>query len=211
MTLTMTAPEIRTFAALELRAAKNDAGLYSELIGRAVPYREFAMVGWYAEAFERGAFDKSIEESAKALPLLMWHNNETWPIGAAVDWRSGLDALDGTWELDDSAEAQRAAQLADRGYLTGLSVGYVPLRSEWEFVADGEWDPNLGIDHVDKVTRVESRLAEVSLSPTPRYAGASVVLVRSSDRPATRRNWARLDRAEVSAWRTYLDEVRAEV
>lgn len=208
MTVTLNAEEVRTFAALELRAQPNAAGRYTELAGRAVPYGEWSNVGWYAERFARGAFDKSIGEAARALPLLMWHDNQTWPIGAATDWSSHVGGLDGKWELDDSEEAQRAAQLADKGYLTGMSVGFVPMRSAWDYVADEEWNPDLGVEHIDKVTREEGRLVEVSLTPTPAYAGAAVGLVRSLDGRGRR---ARPDRVarEIAAWRDYLDRVRA--
>jgi hypothetical protein len=91
--------------------------------------------------------------------------------------------------------------------LVGMSIGFVPLRASWEFVED--WDPNLGLEHMDKCTREEARLAEVSLTPTPAYAGAVVEAVRSSDRGRPRT----LERAsrEIAAWRGYLDSVRARV
>jgi hypothetical protein len=204
--LGLTAPEVRTFAALELRAQKTPAGAYTELTGRAVPYAEWANVGWYAEQWQQGALDKSIEEAARALPLLMFHDNQTWPVGAAAEWDSNGKGLDGRWSLDDSEEAQRAADLADKGMLTGMSIGFVPLRASWEFVDD--WDPSLGLEHMDKCTREEARLVEVSLTPTPAYAGAVVDLVRSGDRGRPRAERAS---REVAAWRAFLDTVRTPV
>jgi HK97 family phage prohead protease len=206
MMLGLTAPEVRTFAALELRVQKSAAGLYTELSGRAVPYAEWANIGWYAEQWEQGALDKSIEEAARDLPLLMFHNNQTWPIGAAAGWDSNGKGLDGRWSLDESEEAQRSADLADKGMLVGMSIGFVPLRASWEFVDD--WNPDLGLEHMDKCTRQEGRLVEVSLTPTPAYAGAVVQAVRTGDRGRSRTD--RVSR-EVTGWRAYLDTVRTPV
>jgi HK97 family phage prohead protease len=176
MTITLNAPEVRTFAALELRAEMTAGGL-TELHGRAVPYDTATNVGWYEEIIAKGAFDKSIAEAARGLPLLLWHDSRTYPIGRSVDWDSTSAGLDGTWQLDDSEEAQRAARQASDGYLIGLSVGFVPVRSEWEYVDEDAWLAG----EVDHCTRLEARLLEVSLTPTPAYAGAQVTLVRSAE------------------------------
>ena len=161
------------------------------------------------ETFAVGAFEKSIGEAARALPLLMFHDARTWPIGAARDWDSHGKGLDGVWDLDDSTEAQRAAQLADKGYLTGMSVGFQPIRSDYDMVED--WAPELGPDHMDKVTRLEARLVEVSLTPTPAYAGAVVDMVRSATRIPGRAAPAGQRRRETDAWREYVTQVRAAV
>lgn len=207
MGIGLTAPEVRTFGALELRAEQNEAGRYTSLTGRALPYREWTNIGWYAEQWEPGALAKSIEEAARALPLLVFHNSKSWPIGAASDWDDNVKGLDGKWDLDDSEEAQRGADLADKGYLTGMSIGFVPIRAAWEFVEFDDWNPDLGLDHMDKCTRQEARLVEVSLTPTPAYAGAVIEMVRTSSRPGR----AHADRTsrEIAGWRSYLDSVRA--
>lgn len=155
--------------------------------GRAVPYGTFTPIrGYYLEEIRFGAADKSIDESARALPLLLWHDNRTWPIGRSERWDSSVDALDGVWRLDNSAEAQRAAQLADKGMLNGMSIGFVPIRAEWEFV--DEWAPSKGPQYMDRCSRLEIRLAEVSVVPAGAYEDAEVTLVRSAD-------WGRQDQA----------------
>lgn len=199
----LSASEVRTYGALELRAEKNAAGVYTAVSGRAVPYNEWANIGWYAEQWAPGALAKSITESARDLPLLMFHNAQTWPIGAADDWDDTRNGLDGHWRLTESVEAQRAAELAAGGYLTGLSIGFVPIRADWVFADD--WDPDRGIDYMDRCTREEARLVEVSMTPTPAYAGAMVDLVRSSDRPGRARKQGS---REVAAWRSWLDGIR---
>ena len=67
-----------------------------------------------------------------------------------------------------TAVAQQAGQYARDDFLTGMSVGFSPVRSSWTYAA--EWDPELGPDDMDSVTSHEARLLEVSLvstRPTP--------------------------------------------
>jgi phage head maturation protease len=67
---------------------------------------------------------------------------------------------------------------------------------------------------MDLVTRLESRLIEVSLTPTPAYSDAAVTLVRSALAEGARHNEA-LTRAavarpttEADAWRDVVDRLR---
>lgn len=180
MTITLRAPEVRTFAALELRELNMTAsGRFME--GRAVPYATWANIGWFMEQHEAGSFARSITEAASRLPLLLWHDNRTFPVGVSDEWKDNEDGLDVVWRMDSSDEAKRAHDLAGSDMLTGLSIGFAPIRSAWEYVDMDDWDPEGGPEHMDKVTRVESRLLEVSLTPTPAFAGAQVSLVRSRD------------------------------
>lgn len=201
-TISLRAPEVRTFAGLELRDVDHD-GRWLE--GTAVPYGEWANIGWFMEQHSRSSFSKSISEAADKLPLLLWHDNRTYPIGVSDHWTDAKEGLRGGWRLDSSEEAHRAADLASKGMLTGMSIGFAPIRSQWELVADDQWDPDLGPDHMDKVTRVESRLLEVSLTPTPAFAGAQVSLVRSRE---ARKAKQQRNHAEVKAWRGYLESIR---
>lgn len=199
------APEVRTMPALDLQLRDVQAdGRF--LLGRAVPYNTWANIGWFAESFVQGSFARSIKEAANGLPLLLWHNNQTFPIGVSDKWTDGKDGLDGVWKLDTSEEAERAADLADKKMLTGMSVGFVPIRSQWEMIEDAQWDPDLGVDHMDKVTRLEARLLEVSLTPTPAYAGAQVQMVRSREAKHRRDHQGR----ELEAWKTWLASVKRE-
>ncbi len=199
------APEVRTMSALglQLRDVQADGRF---LLGRAVPYNTWTSIGWFAEQFSPGAFARSIKEAANGLPLLMWHNNQTWPVGVSDKWDDNAQGLDGVWKLDTSEEAERAADLAEKKMLTGLSVGFVPIRSQWEMVDWKDWDPDLGVEHMDKVTRDEARLLEVSLTPTPAYAGAQVSLVRSREAKKVRDGGR--ESAELLGWRRYLESVK---
>lgn len=202
--VTLRAPEVRTIAAaLELQDVETDGRRIS---GRAVPYGTFASIGWFAEQHAPGSFAKSIREAAKKLPLLLWHDNRSFPVGVSDEWDDNDAGLDCTWLIDRSEEAERAADLADKGMLTGLSIGFAPIRSEWEYVDDGDWDPNRGIDGMDKVTRLESRLLEVSLTPTPAFAGAQVTQVRS--RESQRHVHSGAEFPHRRAWASWLEHNR---
>ena len=178
MTITLNAPEGRLFPALELREIETTPG-FTMLRGVAVPYNEWASIGWFLEQFTPGSLAKSIKEAARALPLNLFHETHSFPIGAAAEWSEEARGLVGTWKLDGSDTAQEAARHAEEGRLTGLSIEFAPIRSEWEEAA--EWDPARGPDYMDRVTRVEARLGAVGLVQTPAYVKAGVDLVRSVD------------------------------
>lgn len=173
-----TVPESRLFAGVELRDVETTES-FSMMRGRAVPYGEWANIGWFLEQFSSGSLAKSISEAARDLPLNLFHENRWWPIGAASEWADGDRDLVGTWRLDDSELAQNAARLADKGMLTGLSIEFQPIRSEWDMAE--QWDPSIGPDGMDRVTRNEARLGAVGLVQTPAYVSAGVTLVRSAD------------------------------
>jgi HK97 family phage prohead protease len=173
------APEGRIYTA-ELREIQAVGRPYRYLEGRAVPYDTFATIAWFREAHEPGSFAQSTTGGTGLhLPLLLFHDNRSWPAGHAESWDSQPDALHGVWRLNDTPDAQLAAQLAEAGDLTGMSIGFQPLRSKWDYVSD--WDPDLGPDHMDSVYRLESRLLEVSLTPTPAFADAQVSKVYTEE------------------------------
>lgn len=170
-------------AIFQFRAVEVDtAGPYTRIEGRAVPYNTWANVGPYLEQFKPRAFAKSIRETAAALPLMLFHGrDELWPIGKAIRWSDRDDGLHGAWQLNDDPRAQRAATLAHSGELGFLSIGFVDVRSVPELA--GDYNPMLGEDHMDRITRIEARLVETSIVPTPAYAEAQVTLVRDYRRP----------------------------
>lgn len=169
--------EARVFG-LELREVETTANL-GMIRGMAVPYGEWANIGWFMESFRAGSLTKSISEAARRLPLNLFHDNRSYPIGSADEWTEEDRGLFGTWRLTEEVEAQRAARLAESGDLTGLSIEFAPIRSQWTEAHD--WNPDLGPDHLDKVERLEARLGAVALCQTPAYVSAGVQLVRSAD------------------------------
>lgn len=201
----------RRIQGLELRDVETTESL-SMMRATAVPYGRDADIGWFLEQFEPGSLAKSIKEAAADLPLLLFHDNRSFPIGAADSWKDDATELEGTWRLDGSEEAQRAAELAKpkadggKGMLGFMSIGFTPIRSRWEYVEDRDWNPDLGPDHKDRVFRQEARLLEVSLVSTPAYKDAAVKLVRSA--PPPRRQHDR-GRREVQEWRAELERMRS--
>lgn len=165
--------------------------------GRAVPYSAWADRGWFLLSMAQGCFDKSIKEAATALPLMLFHDYESFPIAKASKWRSDADGLWGEWDLDEDPRAQRAAQQARDGYLTGLSVGWEPILNEWEVSDPEEWSLD-DRTTLDRCTLKEGRLVEVSLTPVPNFVDATVAMV------AHRREPQRRSLDEWKAWRDSL-------
>lgn len=197
--MTITAPEARVFEGVQIRELETTESL-TKLSGKAVPYRAQADIGWYMETFDPGSLAKSIRESAAALPLLLFHNAESFPIGAASEWDDTDEALRGVWNLDDDPVAQRAAKLAHDGTLSFMSIRFVPVRSKWTYAKD--FQPDLGPAYKDSVVRQEARLVETSLVSTPAYAGATVEWVRTAGAPE------RKVRRKLDAWERWLEGAR---
>jgi HK97 family phage prohead protease len=159
-----------------LEAAELLGAVYRSVSGVVVPYNQPTDVGFMTEEFDRGAFTGSLVQRSN-VPLLLWHDNRSFPIGHAVAWDDRYDGLYGQFVLAMTPVAQVAGQHADGGFLTGMSVGFSPIRSTWRYAAD--WNPDLGPDYMDHVVRHEARLHEVSLTPTPAYDAARVHAVES--------------------------------
>jgi HK97 family phage prohead protease len=192
----------------EIREAQAVGRPYKYLEGRAVPYDTWADIGFFLESHDPSSFLRSTKTGAKHAPLLLFHDNQSFPIGQAEKWSHDGGALDGVWKLNDSTEAQRAARAADDGELVGMSVGFSPIRSAWDFV--DEFSPELGPEYKDRVTRLESRLVEVSLTPTPAFEDAGVVCVRTAWTLEQRAKAYRAQRGprRVEAWRADLERLR---
>lgn len=203
MTTTILTPadqERRTWG-VQLRDVETSSDL-TRLRGRAVPYGEPADIGWFVETFAKGSLIKSAKESARALPLLVFHDDRSFPIGAADTWEDKTDGLYGEWQLASTADAQHAAAQVRDGFLNFMSIRFAPIRSEWTYVED--WNPDLGMDHKDSVKRIEARLVETSLVSTPAYAGATVEWVRSAEQ----NRHADQGTPALDAWRAELEKIR---
>jgi hypothetical protein len=205
---TIDAPEIRTYCTtLQLRDAQAvGAGrVYRYLEGRAVPFDTWADLGPFMERHAPRSFVKSTREAGKNLPLLMFHDRAAFPVGRAESWKHDDGALTGVWKLADTDDAQRAARAAAEGDF-GLSVGFQPIQTEPTRFAD-HYAPDLGPEHKHWLTRNESRLIEVSLTPVPAYVDAQVTMVRSAFDPA--HGMADRPTPQRDAWREYVDTLRS--
>jgi hypothetical protein len=142
---------------------------------------------------------------------LLFHDNRSFPIGHAEQWRHD-DGLAGVWKLNGSEESERAADAAAAGDLVGLSVGFMDaVAPEWEYLDWDAWDPTLGPAHKDKVTRVESRLLEVSMTPTPVFSDAGVTSVSTRTAYGVHVREAHFPRPVpvVDRWREIVDGLRS--
>lgn len=199
-TRTAVATERRLHERFEIRDVDTKDG-FTRLAGRAVPYDEQADIGWFLEEHARGSFAKSIAEAARDLPLNLFHDNRTWPIGAADEWQDGRKALDAIWRLDHSEEAQRAAQLVDDRILTGLSIEFQPIRSDWQLAET--FDPDRGPEYKDRVVRLESRMIGTALVQTGAFVGAQTMWVRAARAPGRDS-----EPRALRAWQAELDRLR---
>ena len=124
---------------------------FTHVTGRVVPYGVETDVGWFLESFQRGAFTQSIVRTPR-VPLLLWHDNRGFPIGAAVAWDDREDGLHGRFRLALSAVAQQAGQPTPATkLLTGLSIGFSPIRSSLDLrhrMGSGSSAPSTGTGHL---------------------------------------------------------------
>lgn len=163
--------EVRVLEAPELRA-ESESGRHF-IVGRLVPYNVEANVsGRFLETIIPGCFRKSIGESARRLPLMVSHRHDELPVGSAVEWDDRDDGLYGRWEVADTAQAREVFGLVNDEHLSGLSVGFMPVKSDWDFREPPD---------MDRVARREARMLEASLTPVPTWADAQVLLTRTSE------------------------------
>src|SRR5258708_4968851 len=123
---------------------------------------------------ERGALDRSIAnhqgKAAAKIPLLDWHGDSLGRlIGSARELKS---VPQGVWfnaGFSATPEAQRARQLAQEGHLSGVSIGYLPIRQSFKSVGGRD----VRLLH-------EVRLLEISLTPVPANPLAQVASVKAA-------------------------------
>ena len=138
--------------------------------GIVVPYDVSARVrdggAPYEEAFQYGAFAKTLSERRSPVKLLSQHDPHN-PIGRAVELeeRKGV-GLYGAFRVSNTRAANDQLELARDGVLDSFSVGFSP------------------VNHIKRgatTVRTEVKLREVSLVTFPAYEGALVSGIRSLD------------------------------
>lgn len=147
------------------------------LVGLAVPFGDELDVSdfWddYTEVFRRGAFAKTIREASRPVPLLVSHEHRTLPIGAATKLVETNDGLAAEFHLSRTARADEVLALVTDGALSGLSIGFEPVKQN---VTKGSArEPAADRDLVE---RTEVSLREVSVCNFPAFATAGVTGVR---------------------------------
>lgn len=147
-------------------------GTISRISGLAVPYNTPINLGFFTETIRPGCFTRSIAAAVNGLPLLAFHDTASLDaiIGRSDQFIEKSDGLYGEWLVDDSDSAQRAAHAAFTGSLGYLSVQFIPVKNAETFDRNDQL-------HIE---RVEARLLEVSMTPTPAYPTAAISDVRSA-------------------------------
>jgi hypothetical protein len=148
---------------------------FETLEGVVVPFDTWGDTGRFLERHSRDSLTDSLSRRWK-VPLLMFHNHASLPVGVAESWDVQPSGLRGRFRLAPSPEGQMAGKYA-RDDMLGLSIGFQPQLSEWWM--NPNWDPLAGPSGLDRVTRTRSRLVEVSLTPTPVFEEAVVDSVQA--------------------------------
>ncbi len=159
----------RLIVALEQKAVTSAGS--GEISGLASVYGN---VDLQDDIMERGALDRSIAnhqgKAAAKIPLLDWHGDSLGRlIGSARELKS---VPQGVWfnaGFSATPEAQRARQLAQEGHLSGVSIGYLPIRQSFKSVGGRD----VRLLH-------EVRLLEISLTPVPANPLAQVASVKAA-------------------------------
>jgi HK97 family phage prohead protease len=157
--------EYRTAGGLEVR----DDG--RTLVGLAVPYNTPTRIGSYVEEFTRGAFATA---DPTRVPVLAQHDHQSLPIGRALSLTETDQGLSVELHVSDTQFGNDVLTLVRDGALTGLSIGFRPVRDQW----------NPTHDHV---VRQLVDLVEVSAVPFPAYDTARIAAVRSEGSTPTPR------------------------
>jgi len=113
-----------------------------------------------------GCLTKSLATRTTPLPMLLFHDMKR-PIGAWKEWQERSEGLYVKGSLTLSTrDGQEAHALARDGALTGLSIGWQPVR--------GDVDQKTGTRHVS-----EALLNEGSLVAIPLHARTRVTAIKS--------------------------------
>lgn len=124
------------------------------------------------EKFKRGAFDKTLGESKRAIPLLLHHNEEE-PAAKLVSHENREDGHYAVFRALNTRAGNDALELIREEVVCGLSVGgwAVPARTKISVVRNG----------TKMIERSEMKLDHVGLVRTPAYEDARVLALRSAD------------------------------
>lgn len=146
-----------------------------------VPFDREALVddgaGPYREVFRRGAF-AHITGAARHTELRYAHRDSpAHLLGFGVDLVEDPSYLLGSFRVSPSDAGDQVLALVRDGQLAGVSIGYVPGQHSGDN-RESITESGLLVERL----RVK-RLPEVSLTPAPAYADASVLTVREQAAP----------------------------
>ena len=124
------------------------------------------------ESFKRGAFDKSLSESKRPIPLLVRHN-EAEPAAVLTSHENREDGHYAVFRALKTRAGDDAVELIREGLYLGLSVGgwAIPAATTIKRGSGGR----------QMIERAELRLDHVGLVRTPAYEDAQVFALRSEE------------------------------
>jgi HK97 family phage prohead protease len=137
------------------------------VVGYAAVFGEVADIGGYfQEEFARGAFTNTLR-TADAHAYFAHNSGRVLGRVSAGTLRLAEDAKGLRVEIDlpDTTDGRDVATLIERGDISGMSIGVVVLRQEWDEIVDPA-----------KRTILEVELQEVCIVSTPAYEGTSIAL-----------------------------------
>lgn len=125
--------------------------------------------GW--ESYKRGAFDRSLNEAKRPIPLMLRHSEDPAAVMVAHDNRE--DGQHATFKVLRTRAGDDALELINEGLYTGLSVGgwAVPARTTIRRGTGGK----------QLIERAEMRLDHVALVREPAFEDAKVLALREAD------------------------------
>jgi len=162
--------ETRTIEFAEIEARDESDGHY--LTGLVAPIHGQYDNSSYIETFTSNTFDKSIKERGNRIPLLEQHDTAAFPVGMSVRWEKSSEGLIGEFKLANTPRGEEARTLAADGMVTGLSVGFIPVRNK-----------STTVNGRQNIQRLEAKLDHVGLITTGQqaYTEAKVLAVRGYD------------------------------
>lgn len=163
MTQSKSAPTRRGFTFKQFKASDEAAGTfegYLAVIGN---------IDLGADVIEPGSMDKTLTEmkarrasrvgtpAGRYLLPIFWAHDDKDPIGGVIDARIDAHGLWVKGELDMATEqGKRAHSGLARGYLSGLSIGYFPVK----FKYDRE-----GVRHLNEISIFECTVTAIPMNP----------------------------------------------
>lgn len=154
-----------------IRAIASDLSVEGRtIVGLAVPFERVSTVcdgpgqRPYKEAFRRGAFMRTIAERGDRVKAHVEHQDQRLPIGRAVHLEERANGLETHLRVSATSDGNDVLALVRDGVLSGLSIGFRPIRHSDEG----------GVKY-----RTEVALNEISVVDRPAYPDAQIESLRS--------------------------------
>lgn len=130
----------------------------------------FGNVDSYGDVVAKGAFTRTLEvaSNTKRMPAMLWQHNADEPIGVWTMMREDAKGLFVKGRLADTQRGREALELIKMGALSGLSIGYSTVESEFD-------------DETDTRLLTDVNLWEVSPVTFPANDKARITVAKSAD------------------------------